>query len=71
MSDHGIGELSGQHKVPRSQQRDMLTHLKGAEQEAIKRYNKSRGYDERRRAEDDISGIQSLRQRVLSWDVED
>lgn len=57
--------------VPRSQQRDMIVHLKGMEQEAVKRLNKSTKYDERRRAEDDLSGIQILRSRVLGWRTTD
>lgn len=71
MSDeYGVGELSGK-RVPRSQQRDMLTHLKGMEQEAVKRLNRSTSYDQRRRAEQDLEGIQSTRHKVLGWDVDD
>lgn len=70
MSEHAGGEYAPRG-VPRSQQRDMLTHLKGEEQKAVKRLNKSVGYAERRRAEDDLAGIQHLRARVMSWDVED
>lgn len=68
--EYGIGEMSGK-RVPKSQQRDMLTHIKGMEQEAVKRLNKSTSYDQRRRAEQDLEGIQATRHKVLSWDVED
>ncbi len=51
-------------EVPWSQYIKMIEHLNDQRNEAKKRYNAARGYGERRRAEQDLEGLTTMRQRV-------
>lgn len=71
MSEYGIGDMSGDVRVPKGQKaaaiKDADKHIK----EAAGRLKRSRNYEERRRAEDDLAGAQSARAKYSAWREED
>lgn len=71
MSEYGIGSMSGDVRVPRKQKEAAIKDADSKIKEAAGRLKRSRNYEERRRAEDDLAGAQSARAKYAAWREDD
>jgi len=53
--------------VPKSQQKTMMAHLDSAERDAMRAQLVAQNDEQRRRASDDLTGVQRLKSRVTNW----
>lgn len=71
MSEYGVGSMSGDVRVPRTQKERAIKDADKHIADARRRYNKAKNYADRRRAEDDLAGAQYARQKYSAWRTED